>query len=146
MKKFLKNLLLAAAIWFIVMFLPLIVRTALWQGRAAEIFTLPAHTEVLCIGNSHTGCTWSDAPAFAFHKEWRSGRGFLFAVLRLLEFERRGQLGRAVLDERQLALARLFVLGQRHAGGADVECQEFFAHGGCLAAEITGSQVRSRWD
>ena len=92
MKKFLKNLLLAAAIWFIVMFLPLIVRTALWQGRAAEIFTLPPHTEVLCIGNSHTGCTWSDAPAFAFHKEWRSGRGFLFAVLRLLEFERRGQL------------------------------------------------------
>ena len=92
MKKFLASLLLAASVWLALMILPLAIRTALWQRRAAELYSVPDGVEVLCIGNSHTGCTWSEDAEFGFMKAWRSGRAFPFAAMRLMEFDRLGQL------------------------------------------------------
>ena len=92
MKKFIEKLSLAAVFAFALTAVPLCVRTTLWQRKAADVYQVPAGTEVLCIGNSHTGCTWSKAPEFGLRIAWRSDRCFLFSVLRLMEFERLGQL------------------------------------------------------
>lgn len=96
MKKFLQKISCCIVICASVPILVLIVRVAAVQDELDEVFGVPDGTEVLCIGNSHTGCTWYEAPEFKNRVLWSSATGFATHYMRFREFERRGVLDSGV--------------------------------------------------
>lgn len=72
------------------------VRILCWQGRVDETFNFPNGVQVVCIGNSHTGCTWFESEEFHNKVLWTSSTGFTFHYLRFLELERRGALNKGI--------------------------------------------------
>lgn len=92
MKKFLKKVFLSGIACAAVMVLGLVVRVTISQAELNGVFGVPDGTEVLCIGNSHTGCTWYEAPEFKNRVFWSSATGFATHYMRFREFERRGVL------------------------------------------------------
>jgi hypothetical protein len=92
MKKFLKKLLVAGLLGVGVPALIVAGRLLVAQRTVRETFTLKPETEVVFIGNSHTGCTWHEDPVYKNRVLWRSASPFVFAYMRLLELERLGML------------------------------------------------------
>lgn len=90
MKKFLAKTVLCAALLLSAMIAILAVRTALWEGRVAAALAIRESTHTLCVGNSHTGCTWEDSKADGVQVVWKSACPIPFAWMRLAEIERRG--------------------------------------------------------
>ncbi len=66
------------------------------QHKVDKHFAVPEGTDVLVIGNSHAGCTFTEAPEFRDRVIWHSSMGFVFHYLRFLELERRGVLDRGI--------------------------------------------------
>lgn len=91
MKRFLHRLFLAVLLGGLVISLSLVIQ--IWHGQKAvkAAFTIPAGTEILCLGSSHTGCTWREGDGV--HSVWLNGSAFVFSLMRLKEMERLGQLG-----------------------------------------------------
>ncbi len=72
------------------------VRLVCNQREVDRYLAVPEGTEVLVIGNSHAGCTFTEAPEFRNRVIWHSNMGFVFHYLRFLELERRGVLDRGI--------------------------------------------------
>ena len=96
MKKFLIKVFLSGIACAVVLVLIPIVRVMIAQGKLDEVFSVPEGTKVLCIGNSHTGCTWYEAPEFKNRVLWTSASSFATHYMRFREFERRGILDSGV--------------------------------------------------
>lgn len=96
MKKFLIKVFYSGIACAVVLVLIPIVRVMIAQGKLDEVFSVPDGTKVLCIGNSHTGCTWYEAPEFKNRVLWTSGTSFATHYMRFREFERRGFLDSGV--------------------------------------------------
>ena len=96
MKKFLLKVFYSGITCAVVLVLVPIVRVVIAQGKLDEVFSVPEGTKVLCIGNSHTGCTWYEAPEFKNRVLWTSASSFATHYMRFREFERRGILDSGV--------------------------------------------------
>jgi hypothetical protein len=96
MKRFLIQVICAAALFFVLDLLVIVCRVALAQRAVDEAFDIPPGTEVVFIGNSHTGCAWTEAPEFRNRKAWYHAMGFVVHYLRFLELERRGAFDKGV--------------------------------------------------
>ena len=96
MKKFLIKVFYSGIACAVVLVLIPIVRVMIAQGKLDEVFSVPEGTKVLCIGNSHTGCTWYEAPEFKNRVLWTSATSFATHYMRFREFERRGFLDSGV--------------------------------------------------
>lgn len=96
MKKFLIKVFYSGIACAVVLVLIPIVRVMIAQGKLDEVFSVPEGTKVLCIGNSHTGCTWYEAPEFKNRVLWTSASSFATHYMRFREFERRGFLDSGV--------------------------------------------------
>ena len=96
MKKFLIKVFYSGIACAVVLVLIPIVRVMIAQGKLDEVFSVPDGTKVLCIGNSHTGCTWYEAPEFKNRVLWTSASSFATHYMRFREFERRGFLDSGV--------------------------------------------------
>jgi len=96
MKRFLLKTGLAFGLVIVLLVGVLLGRTVHGMRKVKKAFTVPPGTEVLFIGNSHTGCTFAEAPEFRNRVLWYSGCGFVLHYLRFLELERRGVLDRGV--------------------------------------------------
>lgn len=96
MKKFLKKVFYGGIICAVVLVLVPIARVMMAQGKLDAVFSVADGTKVLCIGNSHTGCTWYEAPEFRNRVLWTSATGFATHYMRFREFERRGILDAGV--------------------------------------------------
>jgi len=92
MKKFVINVLCCGIVFGATLVFVVIARIVASQAKLNEIFSVPQGTRVLCIGNSHTGCTWYEAPEFKDRVLWTSATGFVMHYMRFREFERRGVL------------------------------------------------------
>ena len=92
MKKFVANILLAGVGAAMLLAIVLAIRIYRWQGNVRDTFTLPEGTEVVYIGNSHSGCTWTEAPEFKNKVLWNASRSFLYHLLRLRELDRLNDL------------------------------------------------------
>ena len=92
MKKFVANILLAGVGAAMLLAVVLTIRIYRWQGNVRDTFTLPEGTEVVYIGNSHSGCTWTEAPEFQNKVLWNASRSFLYHLLRLKELDRLNDL------------------------------------------------------
>lgn len=92
MKKFLKKLFLAGALGVGVPALIVVVRLVCAQKAVRDAFAPKPGTEAVFIGSSHTGCTWSEEPAYRNRLVWRSASPFVFSYMRLRELERAGAL------------------------------------------------------
>ena len=92
MKRFVIRLLCAVSLGCLVISLSLVIQ--IWQGYTTsveKVFTAPAGAKVLCLGSSHTGCTWEEGDGV--YSVWLNGSAFVFSLIRLKEMERLGQLG-----------------------------------------------------
>lgn len=69
-----------------------IVRLVCWQSRVKQVFTVRPETEVICIGSSHTGCTWAERSDYKNQLYWNSMNSIPLAVLRLRELARQNDL------------------------------------------------------
>ncbi len=91
-----KRYLVTIAVFFAVMITlcisVVIFRIVVVQPEVDEVFKVRPNTRLLCLGNSHTGCTWEDSESLGVQVLWKSSTPILFSVLRLRELERRGQL------------------------------------------------------
>jgi len=96
MKLFLTNVCALLGVMFILLACLIAGRFVLNQREVNKHFAVPAGTEVLVIGNSHAGCTFTEAPEFRNRVIWHSSMGFIFHYLRFLELERRGVLDRGI--------------------------------------------------
>ena len=96
MKKFLIKVFYSGIACAVALVLIPIVRVVIAQGKLDEVFSVPDGTKVLCIGNSHTGCTWYEAPEFKNRVLWTSATSFATHYMRFREFERRGFLDSGV--------------------------------------------------
>lgn len=92
MKTFLIKLVCCGILFAVVTVLGLATRVIIAQARLNEVFSVPKGTQVLCIGNSHTGCTWYESPKYKNRVLWTSSTGFATHYMRFREFERRGIL------------------------------------------------------
>lgn len=90
MRHFILQSIAAAGMLLAVDIAVIVVRVVLAQKNVSTAFTVPPETEVVFIGNSHTGCTFAEAPEFRNRAVWHSGTGFMLHYLRFLELERRG--------------------------------------------------------
>ena len=90
MKRFVLTLAFASVLGFLVVALSLTFQ--IWHGQAAveKAFAIPNGTRILCLGSSHTGCTWQEGDGV--HSVWLNGSAFVFSLMRLKEMERLGQL------------------------------------------------------
>lgn len=96
MKRFLLKIGIALGLVVVLLVGVLLGRTVRGMQKAKKVFSVPSGTEVLFIGNSHTGCTFAEAPEFRNRVLWYSGCGFVFHYLRFLELERRGVLDQGI--------------------------------------------------
>ena len=74
----------------LVLVVGIVIRIAAAQHRMNDVFSVPSGTKVVCIGNSHTGCTWYESAEFSNRVLWTSATGFSSHYMRFREFERRG--------------------------------------------------------
>ena len=90
MKRFVLTLTFASVLGFLVVALSLTFQ--IWHGQAAveKAFAIPNGTRILCLGSSHTGCTWQEGDGV--HSVWLNGSAFVLSLMRLKEMERLGQL------------------------------------------------------
>ena len=90
MKRFVITLSYAALLGACIISFSLVVQV--WHGQKAvkDAFTVPVGTNILCLGSSHTGCTWREGDGV--HAVWLNGSAFVFSLMRLKEMERLGQL------------------------------------------------------
>lgn len=92
MKKFLINIAYCGLLYIMTLIAVVAARIIAAQRQCSEVFSVPQGTKVLCIGNSHTGCTWYEAAEFKNRVLWTSATGFVTHYMRFREFERRGVL------------------------------------------------------
>ncbi len=90
MRKFVIQAIAAAGMLLAIDVAVIVARVALAQKDVAAAFAVPPETVAVFIGNSHTGCTFTEAPEFRSRVVWRSATGFALHYLRFLELERRG--------------------------------------------------------
>ncbi len=90
MKRFTITLLCAVLLGSVVVSSSLIVQIGHGQKAVKNAFAVPTGTKVLCLGSSHTGCTWQEGDGV--HSVWLNGSAFVFSLMRLKEMERLGQL------------------------------------------------------
>ncbi len=90
MKRFLIKVFLAAIFALFVAVSVIALRIVRAQKAVDVAFDVPPNTEVIFIGNSHTGCSWTEAPEFRNRKVWNHSLGFPVHYVRFLELERRG--------------------------------------------------------
>ena len=90
MKRFVLTLISAAILGALVVVLSLTFQ--IWYGQTAveKAFVAPKGTRILCLGSSHTGCTWQEGDGVC--SIWLNGSAFVFSLMRLKEMERLGQL------------------------------------------------------
>ena len=92
MRKFVIHVIAAAGL-FLAADLAFVVGRIVANRNAVEAaFAPPKGTEVIFIGNSHTGCSFAQVPEFRNWVVWRDSTGFPLHYIRFLEFERRGAL------------------------------------------------------
>ena len=96
MKRFLISVFLAAGLLLLLDVAFVVGRIIVNQDEVDAAFDVPPGTEVIFIGNSHTGCTFVEAPEFRNWVLWRSSASFVLQYIRFREFERRGVLERGV--------------------------------------------------
>lgn len=75
----------------------LVARLTFHQKVVDEVFHVRPSTRLLCVGNSHTGCTWNDSDKEGVQVLWKSRMSIEFSVLRFRELARRHQLRRGVV-------------------------------------------------
>lgn len=90
MKRFAITLLCAVLLGTVVVSSSLLVQIGYGQNAVKNAFEVPAGTKVLCLGSSHTGCTWQEGDGV--HSVWLNGSAFVLSLMRLKEMERLGQL------------------------------------------------------
>lgn len=90
MRRFLLNVFFALIIGVLTIVLSLIAIIMMRQNEVKNVFTVPKGTTVLCLGNSHTGCTWEEGEGV--YAIWSNGSAFVFSLMRLKELLRRNQL------------------------------------------------------
>lgn len=94
MKRFLINLFLVGGLCIVAIASIVAIRLLWWQGEARKLLAIRPSTKVLCIGNSHTGCTWGDSEEDGIQVSWVSASSLPFYWVRLAEIERiNGGLG-----------------------------------------------------
>lgn len=96
MKKFIKGVLSVSALTSCALACIFLLKIVWWQKEVARHFEIPKGTEVVCIGNSHTGCSWFESAEFRNRVLWKSATGFMWHYLRFRELERRGSLDAGV--------------------------------------------------
>ena len=94
MKRFLVKLLIAAAVVEAANLLLLAARFAVMRKDVEETFSVPEGVQVVGVGNSHVGCTLSEADEFRLKTIWDTGMSFPFHYIRFRELERRGVFDR----------------------------------------------------
>lgn len=92
MKRFIGSLVLISLITAFIIVLLFALRLVFWDHLVSKALSLSDDVEVVCIGNSHTGCSWVESAEFKNKKIWHTGTGFLYALFRLRELERLGEL------------------------------------------------------
>ncbi len=90
MKRFTITLLCAVILGTVVVSSSLVVQIVHGQKAVKNAFAVPAGTKILCLGSSHTGCTWQEGDGV--HSVWLNGSAFVLSLMRLKEMERLGQL------------------------------------------------------
>lgn len=95
MKRFLLYSTALVALALILIAAAMTVRTCHWQSDVEEALAIRPSTKLLCVGGSHTGCTWEDSDAKGVQTIWKSSTPLPFSWVRLLEIERRGGFGNA---------------------------------------------------
>lgn len=94
MKRFVINLLLVGVLGVVALGSIIAIRLSWWQGEARKLIAIRPSAKVLCIGNSHTGCTWEDSEEDGIQVSWVSASSLPFYWVRLAEIERiNGGLG-----------------------------------------------------
>ena len=94
MKRFVINLFLVGGLSVAAIVSIVAIRLWLWQGEAHKLLAIRPSTKLLCIGNSHTGCTWEDSEEDGIQVSWVSASSLPFYWVRLAEMERiNGGLG-----------------------------------------------------
>lgn len=96
MKRFLIKVVFAAGLFLLLDVVFVVGRIVASQDAFEEAFDVPKETKVIFIGNSHTGCTFVEAPEFRNRVLWKSSTGFPSHYARFLELERRGALDSGV--------------------------------------------------
>lgn len=71
----------------------LVARTWMWQGRVGHALCIRPSTRLLCVGNSHTGCTWLDSEELGIQVIWLDSGPLPFARMRLAEIDKRRGFG-----------------------------------------------------
>lgn len=92
MRKFIIRVIAAAGLFLAADLAFVAGRIAANQSAVEAAFDPPKGTDVIFIGNSHTGCSFAEAPEFRNWVVWRDSTGFPLHYVRFLEFERRGAL------------------------------------------------------
>ena len=87
MKRFLINLPLVGGLCVAALASIVAIRLLWWQGEARKLLAIRPSTKVLCIGNSHTGCTWEDSEEDGIQVSWVSASSLPFYWVRLAEME-----------------------------------------------------------
>ena len=90
MKRFVLTLVSAAILGLLVISMSLGLQVWHGQPAVAKAFSIPEGTRVLCLGSSHTGCTWQEGDGV--FSVWLNGSAFVFSLMRLKEMERLNQL------------------------------------------------------
>ena len=94
MKKFLTKICLAAGLLLLLDLAIVVGSIVAKQDAVGAAFDVSDETRVLFIGNSHTGCTFTESPELRSRVFWKIRAGFASNYVRFLELERRGALDR----------------------------------------------------
>lgn len=92
MKRLVIKLALFGAVMVFALAGTLALRTYLWQDKVREHFKIKPGTLALCIGNSHSECSWVEVPGTQIKNSFEHATHFSMFVWRLKEFDRLGQL------------------------------------------------------
>ena len=72
MKRFIGSLVLISLITAFIIVLLFALRLVFWDHLVSKALSLSDDVEVVCIGNSHTGCSWVESAEFKNKKIWHT--------------------------------------------------------------------------
>lgn len=92
MKKFIIRVVLCALLGVVILFVLSVVRVLPHLCEINRTLAIQPWQTVLCVGDSHVGCTFVESKEFGTKILWNNSTPKIFSLFRLLEMERLGYL------------------------------------------------------
>lgn len=93
MKRFILGFMVFCLLVGLTLFSILAIRMLIWQSQVDRLVAVRPSTRLLCVGNSHTGCTWQDSDELGVQTIWLDSGPLPFARMRLSEIDARHGFG-----------------------------------------------------